>query len=115
MAVTKSVTGPSDFKSLNKALEIVFSKNYENKNLSEIKAIINNSLKEYADKYYSGNVNILVEKELGDLIGTGPINPERPRSIYMYIAEKIFIFHQQKNMISLSNLSIKFVNIVIKR
>ena len=96
MAVTKSVTGPSDFKSLNRALEIVFSKNYENKNLSEIKAIINDSLKECADKYYNGNVDILVQSELGDLIGTGPVNPEHPRSIYMHVAEKIFIFHQTK-------------------
>lgn len=93
---TKSVTGPSDFKSLNRALEIVFSKNYENKNLLEIKAIINDNLKECADKYYNGNVDLLVENELCDLIGIGPVNPEHPRSIYMYVAEKIFKFYQQK-------------------
>ena len=92
---SSSVIKLSDFISLDKALNIVFTSSYENKEPEEVKNIITDCLEECASKYYDGSVDKLIENELGDLIGLGPVNPEHPCSIYRCVADNILKFHEE--------------------
>lgn len=96
---SNSLISSNDLNSLNRALEIVFSGSYEDKKPNEIKKIINSCLKECADKYYNSSVNKLIESELGDLIGAGPVNPEHHCSIYRCVAGKILEFHKKGKLL----------------
>ncbi len=90
-----SIISSSDFVSLNRALNIVFTGSYGDKKPGEVKTIIDACLKECATKYYKGSVDRLIENELGDLIGAGPVNPEHPYSIYRCVADRMLKFHEK--------------------
>ncbi len=92
---SSTIISASDFASLNRALDIVFTGNYGDKKPDEVKTIIDACLNDCAKKYYKGSVDNLVKNELGDLIGAGPVNPEHPNSIYRSVADKMLKFHEK--------------------
>ena len=91
---SNSAISSADLSSLNRALNIVFSGNYEDKGQAEVKDIIDDCLTDCAAKYYMGSVNKLIENELGVLVGIGPANPEHPCSSYRYVADEMLKFHK---------------------
>lgn len=98
----RSFKATKSYKDLMRALEIEFGNHYRHKHAVEIRQMIENCMKDCADKYFNGNVLKLIRSELDDLKGYGYTNPEYPGSIYRCIADNMLKFHRTKELSSVA-------------